>query len=225
MRSFVRPTPITDRLYEYVLAVGLREPDALRVIREETAALPEAEWQIAPEQGPLLALLVQLLDARRCLEVGTFTGYSAAWLASALPAEGRLVCCEVSERYAAIARRHWAAAGLADRIDLRVAPAADTLAALLAAGEADTFDLAFIDADKANSDLYYEQCLRLVRPGGLVVIDNTLWDGRVADPAVTDADTLALRALNEKLHRDERVFLCVVPFADGLTLARKQPGG
>ncbi|MBA4063271.1 MAG: SAM-dependent methyltransferase [Isosphaera sp.] len=217
MHNFVRPTPVTDRLYEYVLGVSLREPEALRALREETGRLPEGEWQIAPEQGPFLAMLVQLMGARNCLEVGTFTGYSAAWVASVLPPGGKLICCEVSEAYAAVARRHWAAAGVAGRIDLRVGPALDTLRTL-APG---TFDYAFVDADKANYDAYYERCLELVRPGGLVAVDNTLWDGKVADPAATDADTAAIRALNAKLHGDTRVSLSVLPFADGLTLARK----
>jgi predicted O-methyltransferase YrrM len=219
--SFVRPTPMTDRLYEYVLSVGLREPEAFALLRAETARLPECEWQIAPEQGPFLALLVQLMGARRCLEVGTFTGYSAAWVASAMPPDGELVCCELSAVYAGVARKHLAAMGLMDRVELRVAPAADTLAALLAAGRAGTFDYAFIDADKTGYPGYYEQCLALVRPGGLIALDNTLWDGKVADPAVTDPDTRAIRALNETLHGDKRVALSFLPFADGLTLARK----
>ncbi|HVL15185.1 MAG TPA: class I SAM-dependent methyltransferase [Gemmata sp.] len=225
MQSFVRPTPMTDRLYEYVLSVGVREPEAFRALREETGRLPEGEWQIAPEQGPFLAMLVQLMGAKHCLEVGTFTGYSAAWVASVLPAGGRLVCCEINETYAAVARKHWEAAGVAGRIDLRVGPAADTLAELLAAGRAGTFDYAFIDADKGRYDLYYERCLELVRPGGLVAIDNTLWDGKVADPAVADEDTAAIRALNEKVFRDRRVSVSFLPFADGLTLARKESGG
>jgi O-methyltransferase len=217
LKSFVRPTPVTDRLYEYVLSVSLREPDAFRALREETARLPECEWQIAPEQGPFLAMLVELMGARACLEVGTFTGYSAAWVASALPAGGRIVCCEVNETYAAVARKHWAAAGLAPKIDLRIGPALGTLA-MLPEGE---FDYAFIDADKANYDAYYERCLELVRKGGIIAIDNTLWDGKVADPAVTDEDTAAIRALNAKLFTDSRVSLAFLPFADGLTLARK----
>jgi predicted O-methyltransferase YrrM len=217
MHSFVRPTPMTDRLYEYVLSVGLREPESLRALREETAKLPECEWQIAPEQGPFLALLVQLMGARRCLEVGTFTGYSAAWVAGALPADGKVICCEVNETYVAIARRHWAAAGVAGKIELHMGPALDTLKTL-AAG---SFDYAFIDADKSNYDAYYEKCLELVRSGGLVAIDNTLWDGKVADPAVNDADTAAIRSLNAKLFGDRRVSLSFLPFADGLTLARK----
>lgn len=217
LKSFVRPTPMTDRLYEYVLSVSLREPEALRALREETAKLPECEWQIAPEQGPFLALLVQLMGAKNCLEVGTFTGYSAAWIAGVLPAGGKVTCCEISETYAAVARKHWTAAGLTKKIELRMGPAIDALKTLPTGG----FDYAFIDADKANYDAYYEQCLALVRPGGLIAIDNTLWDGKVADPAVTDADTVAIRALNAKLFGDNRVSLSFLPFADGLTLARK----
>lgn len=222
MHSFVRPTPMTDRLYEYALSVGLREPDVFRQLREETGKLAEGEMQIAPEQGPFLALLLQLMGAKKCLEVGTFTGYSALWVASVLPPDGMLICCDVSETYTALARRFWATAGLADRIDLRLAPAVETLTALLAGGHADTFDYAFIDADKSNYDAYYEACLTLVRPGGLIAIDNTLWDGKVADPAVRDADTVAIRELNAKLHADERVALSFLPFADGLTLALKR---
>lgn len=220
--SFVRPTPMTDRLYEYVLSIGLREPDSLRLLREETAALPECEWQTAPEQGPFLALLVQLMGAKKCLEVGTFTGYSAAWVAGALPPDGKLVCCELSAVYAGIAKRHIATMGLADKVEFRIGPAGPSLSDLLAAGHAGTFDYAFIDADKGAYDLYYERCLELVRPGGLIAIDNTLWDGKPADPQVTDPDTLAIRALNEKIHGDARVALSFLPFADGLTLARKR---
>jgi predicted O-methyltransferase YrrM len=219
--SFVRPTPMTARLYEYALSVGVREPDTFAALRAETAQLPECEWQIAPEQGPFLALLVQLMGAKTCLEVGTFTGYSAAWVTSVLPADGRLVCCELSAVYAGVARKHLTAMGLMDRVDLRIAPAASTLAALLAAGRAGTFDYAFIDADKTGYPEYYERCLELIRPGGLIAIDNTLWDGKVADPTVTDPDTLAIRALNQTLHGDKRVALSFLPFADGLTLARK----
>ena len=222
MTNFVRPTPLPDRLYDYALGVGLREPAVFRELREETGRLADGEWQIAPEQGPLLALLVKLLGARKCLEVGTFTGYSALWVADALPPGGRLVCCDVSEEFGAIARKYWQKAGLADRIELHLAPAADTLGRLLADGQAGTFDYAFVDADKANYGLYYERCLELVRPGGVIAVDNTLWDGKVADPTVTDADTAAIRALNARLHADDRVDLCFLPFADGLTLARKR---
>lgn len=222
MRSFVRPTPLTDRVYDYALSVGLREPEAFRRLREETGTLSEGEWQIAPEQGPLLALLVKLLGAKRCLEIGTFTGYSALWVASALPADGTVVCLDVNPTYAEIARRHWAAAGLADRVELHLAPAAETLARLRAAGLGGTFDYVFVDADKSNYDLYYEAALDLLRVGGLVAVDNTLWDGKPADPAVTDADTAAIRALNAKMHADDRIDLCFLPFADGLTLGLKR---
>jgi len=221
MRSFVRPTPMTDSLYEYVLSVSLREPESLCALREETSKLSEAEWQIAPEQGPFLAMIVQLMGAKRCLEVGTFTGYSAAWVASVLPADGRMICCDISETYAAIARKYWAMSGVESKIDMRVAPALNTLNELLVAGRAGTFDYAFIDADKSNYDAYYEKCLQLIRSGGLIAIDNTLWDGKVADLTVTDADTVAIRALNAKLFSDRRVSLSFLPFADGLTLVRK----
>jgi predicted O-methyltransferase YrrM len=219
--SFVRPTPMTDRLYEYVLSIGVRESEAFRAIREDTAKLPECEWQIAPEQGPFLAMLIQLMGAKKCLEVGTFTGYSAAWVASALPADGKLICCELSGVYAGIAQKHLTAMGLMGKVELRIAPAGDSLAQLLAAGEAGTFDYAFIDADKGRYNLYYERCLELVRPGGILALDNTLWDGKPADPAVNDPDTLAIRELNTKIHGDSRVSLSFLPFADGLTLARK----
>jgi O-methyltransferase len=221
VHSFVRPTPMTDSLYEYVLSISLREPESLRALREETSKLSEAEWQIAPEQGPFLALLVQLMGARKCLEVGTFTGYSAAWVASVLPPEGRILCCDINDTYAAIARKYWAMAGVAGKIDMRVAPALDTLNDLLAKGATGSYDYAFIDADKSNYDIYYEKCLELLRPGGLIAIDNTLWDGKVADLKIADADTVAIRALNAKLFSDKRVSLSFLPFADGLTLARK----
>lgn len=221
MQSFVRPTPMTDRLYEYVLSVSLREPETLRALREETSKLSEAEWQIAPEQGPLSAMLVQLMGAKRCLEVGAFTGYSAAWVAGALPSDGRIICCEINEQYAAIARKYWGIAGVSGKIELRMGPASETMKQLLAEGQAGTFDYAFIDADKGQYDLYYEMSLQLVRSGGLIAVDNTLWDGKVADPAVTDSDTVAIRELNKKLFVDQRISLSFLPFADGLTLARK----
>lgn len=220
--NFVRPTPITDTLYEYSLHVGLREPELFRALRAETGRLAEAGMQIAPEQGPLLAMLVQLLGAKNCLELGTFTGYSSLWVASVLPQDGKLICCDVSEEYTAVARKYWALTGLASKIDLRLAPARDTLDGLLAGGWAGRLDYALIDADKTGYDEYYEACLRLLRPGGLIAIDNTLWDGKVADPRVNDPDTLAIRALNEKLHADARVSLSFLPFADGLTLALKR---
>jgi caffeoyl-CoA O-methyltransferase len=217
-----RTIELTDRLHDYLLDVSLREPEPLRRLREETRAMPLAGMQISPEQGQLMALLVRLLGARRCLEIGTFTGYSAMAVALALPEDGRVLCCDVSTEYGAIARRHWQAAGLAGRIELRIAPAVETLDALLAAGSEGRFDFAFIDADKTGYDSYYERALRLLRPGGLMAIDNVLWHGSVADPAARDEDTEALRALNRKLRDDERIDLSLLPVGDGLTLARKR---
>lgn len=217
-----RSISLTDSLYEYLLSVSLREPDLLRQLREETAALAEASMQIAPEQGQFMALLARLAGARRCLEVGVFTGYSSLAMALALPDDGRIVACDVSERWTDVARRHWAAAGVAHKVDLRLAPALETLQALLVAGEAGSFDFAFLDADKENYLRYYEFALELVRPGGLIVADNTLWSGRVVDPSNNAASTVALRQFNERLHGDERIDLSLVPVGDGLTLARKR---
>lgn len=211
---------LTADLYHYLLAHSLREDPVLTALRQETASHPMAQMQIAPEQGQFMALLVQLMGARRTLEVGVFTGYSTLAVALALPPEGRIVACDVSAEYTAIAQRYWQQAGVAAKIDLRLGPAADTLAALIAA-EPEPFDFAFIDADKSGYDTYYEQALTLVRPGGLIVIDNVLWSGRVADPTVQDNRTEKIRALNAKLHHDDRVDLSLVPIADGLTLARK----
>ena len=218
-RSFIQITPA---LGEYIRSVTLREPPVLERLRAETAKLRGAGMQISPEHGQLMQLLVRLIGARRCLEVGTFTGYSALCVASALPADGHLVCCDVSEEWTAVGRRFWAEAGVAARIELRLAPALDTLDRLLAEGPAGRFDMAFIDADKTNYDGYYERALRLIRPNGLILIDNTLWSGAVADPAKTDADTAALKALNAKLHHDERIDLSLLPVGDGLTLCRKR---
>ncbi|MBL8226142.1 MAG: class I SAM-dependent methyltransferase [Chromatiales bacterium] len=217
-----RTIALDDRLYHYLQAVSLREPDVLVRLRAETARLPAAGMQVSPEQGQFMALLVRLLGARRCLEVGTFTGYSALACALVLPPDGRLVTLDVSADWTAVARRHWLDAGVADRIDLRLGPAAGSLAALLAEGAADSFDFAFIDADKTGYDDYYELALQLVRPGGLIAFDNVLWSGRVADPNAQDADTSALRALNRKLHADARVDLSMLPIGDGLTLARRR---
>ena len=217
-----RSIVLTDSLYEYMNRVSLREAPCLLALREETAALAQSRMQIPPEQGQFMALLVRLAGARRCLEVGVFTGYSSLATALALPDDGRIVACDISEDWTAIARRHWRQAGVAHRIDLRLAPAAETLDALLAAGEEGSYDFAFIDADKGGYLGYYERALRLLRPGGLLLVDNTLWSGRVADPAATDADTVALRHFNEVLHRDERVDLSLVPIGDGLTLARRR---
>ena len=214
-----RSISLTDSLYDYLLSVSLREPALLRQLREETATYPEARMQISPEQGQFMALLARLLDARRCLEIGVFTGYSSLAIALALPDDGRVVACDVSERWTTVARRYWAAAGVAHKIDLRLAPALQTLESLAEAG---SYDLAFVDADKENYLHYYEHALRLLRPGGLVVIDNTLWSGRVADPQNDEADTVALRSFNLHLHRDDRIDLSLVPIGDGLTLARRR---
>jgi predicted O-methyltransferase YrrM len=217
-----RHIALSDKLWDYVFDNSLREPPLLRRLRDETARLPMAGMQIAPDQGQLLALLARLVGARRCLEIGTFTGYSALAVALALPPDGRLVACDVNPETTAIARRYWAEAGVADKIELRLGPALQTLDALLAAGETGRIDFAFIDADKENYDAYYERALTLLRPGGLAVIDNVLWGGWVADQRRRDPETTALRALNAKLQRDERIDLSLLPLADGITLARKR---
>lgn len=211
---------LSQELNAYLERVGVREPDVLRSLREETALMPQAQMQIAVEEGAFLSLLVQVLGARRILEVGTFTGYSSTAMALAMPADGRIVCCDISREFTDVARRTWSAAGVDDRVELRVGPALGTLDDLLQEGASASFDLAFIDADKANYAGYYERALRLVRPGGLIAIDNVLWSGRVADPTDTDADTEAIRALNEAIAVDERVDVAMVPIADGVTLAR-----
>jgi caffeoyl-CoA O-methyltransferase len=215
-----RQINLTDQLVAYIHKVSLREAEPLRLLREETAKLPMAGMQISPDQGQFMALLVRLIGARRYLEIGTFTGYSSLAVALALPPDGRVVCCDVSEEYTAIARRAWASAGVADKIELHIAPARATLDRLREAGQRGRFDFAFIDADKTNYDHYYEAALELVRPGGLIAIDNVLWSGAVADSKRQDADTKALRALNRKLRDDERVDLSLLPIGDGLTLAR-----
>ena len=217
-----RSIMLTDSLYEYMNDVSLREPPLLLALREETSELTQRSMQISPEQGQFMALLVRLTGARRCLEVGVFTGYSSLATALALPEDGRSVACDVSEEWTAVARRYWQRAGVDHKIDLRLAPATETLDALVAEGRGGTFDFAFIDADKTNYLAYYERTLALLRTGGLVLIDNTLWSGKVADPEVADADTVALRHFNEVLHRDERVDLSLLPVGDGLTLARKR---
>ncbi|MEH2227091.1 class I SAM-dependent methyltransferase [Nostoc sp.] len=214
---------LDNQLYNYLLSVSLREPEILEKLRQETANHPRSGMQISPEQGQFMSLLVQLIGAKKTLEVGVFTGYSSLSVALALPADGKIIACDVSEEFTAIARRYWQEAGVADKIDLRLAPALETLDELLATGQAETFDFAFIDADKENYDGYYERSLQLIRPGGLIAIDNVLWSGQVADEQNQDESTQAIRALNEKLHHDERVTLSLVPIADGLTLAIKRP--
>jgi caffeoyl-CoA O-methyltransferase len=217
-----RSITLTDSLYDYLLSVSLREPPVLERLRRETASDPRAIMQISPEQGQFMALLTRLIGARRCLEVGVFTGYSSLVTALALPEDGRIVACDVSEEWTSVARRYWREAGVAHKIDLRLAPALQTLDALLAAGEAGRYDLAFIDADKENYGRYYERVLELLRPNGLVMFDNTLWSGKVADPKFDDEDTVALRELNRRLHTDERVDISLTPIGDGLTLVRKR---
>jgi predicted O-methyltransferase YrrM len=211
-----RTINLTDDVVAYVHKYGVREHPVLAALRERTAPLPEHNMQIGPDQGALMAMLVKLIGARRILEIGTFTGYSSTAMALAMPPEGRMLCCDVSPEWTDIARRAWADAGVEDRIELRLAPATETLATLTDK----SFDLSFIDADKPNYDAYYEGCLRVVRPGGLILIDNVLWSGDVANPAVDNDNVRAIRALNEKIAADERVDHVLLPVADGLTMAR-----
>ncbi|MFC1609630.1 class I SAM-dependent methyltransferase [Myxococcota bacterium] len=213
---------LSDALQNYLLSVSLRESPLLRRLREETADNPEAHMQIAPEQGQLMGLLTQLLGSQRALEVGVYTGYSALCVASALPEDGELIASDVSEEWTQVARRYWKEAGVMGKIDLRLAPAIDTLDGLLAEGSAGRFDQAFIDADKAEYPAYYERCLALLRPGGLIMVDNTLWDGEVVNMDNHSDETEAIRSFNKMLHADERVSLSLVPIGDGLTLARKR---
>ena len=215
--AFLPPT-----IADYIRDTTLREPELARRLREETAAMEQANMQISPEQGQFMHLLAGLINARRCIEVGVFTGYSSLLTAMALPDDGQLVACDVSEQWTAIARRYWQSAGVAERIDLRLAPALDTLNRLVDEGRQGSFDMAFIDADKENYDGYYEASLELLRPRGLIVLDNMLWSGRVADAQEHDVDTEALRALNEKLHDDRRVEISLLPVADGISLAMKR---
>lgn len=219
-----RTENMSDDLYDYLCSVSVREPALLKQLRDETAKLPNGRMQISPDEGQFLALLTQLVQARRTLEVGVFTGYSSLSVALALPADGRIVACDVSEEYTTIARRYWKAAGVEQKIDLRIGPAVETLDDLLKHGQQGTFDFAFIDADKANYHAYYERAFVLVRPGGLIAIDNVLWHGKVIDPTQKDPDTEAVRALNQRLHHDERVSLSLVPVGDGVTLALKRGG-
>jgi caffeoyl-CoA O-methyltransferase len=213
---------LDQRLYDYLTAVSLREPPLLAELRRETAAHALSRMQISPEQGQLMGLLVKLAGARRCVEVGVFTGYSSLCVALAMPDAGRLVACDVSEEWTTVARRYWERAGVAHKIDLRLAPAIATLDAMLAGGESEHYDFAFIDADKGNYWGYFERCLALVRRGGLIAVDNTLWYGKVADPENCEPDTEAIRAFNRRLAADERVELSLVPIGDGFTLALKR---
>ena len=217
-----RTTGLSDSVQQYLLRATLREPEVLAELRQETARLPAARMQISPEQGQLMRLLVELIGARRAIEVGVFTGYSSISVALGLSPGGQLIACDVNEEWTAIARRYWIKAKVADKIELRLAPALQTLDQLLSAGEAEAFDFCFIDADKDNYPDYYERCLELLRPGGLVAIDNALWGGSVADQSLQDEETAAIRALNAKVVGDERVSMSLVPIGDGLLLARKR---
>lgn len=213
---------ISDAIHDYILSVGVRDREILRRLREETSTMPMSVMQISPEQGQFFSLLIPLIGAKNALEVGTFTGYSALCVALALPEDGRLTACDVSDEWTAVARRYWEEAGVAHKVDLKIAPAEESLSSLLSSGRADTFDFAFIDADKTRYDTYYELCLKLVRKGGLIAIDNVLRGGTVIDPASQDENVRAVRKLNQKIHEDERVDISLVPIGDGLTLVRKR---
>ncbi|MDX1442501.1 MAG: class I SAM-dependent methyltransferase [Gammaproteobacteria bacterium] len=217
-----RTLSLTDDLYAYLLKVSLREDDLLRRLRDETLAMPQANMQISPEQGQFMALLVKLIGARNVIEVGTFTGYSSLCVARELPEDGRLVACDVSAEWTSIAQKYWREAGVHERIDLRIAPATETLQALSSGGGSGNYDFAFIDADKESYREYFELCLGLLRPGGVIAVDNTLWDGAVIDEKDQSADTKAIRLFNEYLADDERIDISLVPIGDGLTLARKR---
>lgn len=214
---------LTENLHNYLISVGVRDSEILQELRAENQQHPRAVMQIAPEQGQFMGLLVQLLGVKKALEVGVFTGYSSLIVAMAMPADGQLIACDISDEYTAMARKYWEKAGVAHKVDLRIAPALDTLDQLIAEGHSNSFDFAFIDADKSNYDNYYERALQLVRPGGLIAVDNVLWSGRVAEPPEQqDNRTKRIHALNEKIHRDERVSMSLVPIADGLMLAMKR---
>ncbi|MCK6531666.1 MAG: class I SAM-dependent methyltransferase [Polyangiaceae bacterium] len=216
-----RTITVDDRIHDYLLQM-VHEPAVLAELRAETRLMPLARMQIAPEQGQLMRLLVELASARLAVEVGVFTGYSALSVALALPEGGRLVACDVNQEWTTVARRYFERAGVADKIELHLRPALETLSELVARGQSGTFDFAFIDADKESYDAYYERCLELVRPGGLILVDNALWNGDVADPEKRDADTVAIRELNRKVAGDSRVSSSLVPIGDGLLLARKR---
>lgn len=213
---------VTEPLLNYIRSVSAPEPELFRRLRDETAQDPLARMQITVEQGVLMGMLARITHTKKALEVGVFTGYSSLSVAAALPADGQLIACDVSEHWTSMARRYWKEAGLDHKITLHLRPAVETLDMLIAEGHAGSFDFAFIDADKVNYDSYYERALVLLRPKGLIAIDNVLWHGRVIDPEVQDEDTVALRALNAKLRDDSRVDICMVPMGDGITLAHKK---
>jgi predicted O-methyltransferase YrrM len=214
---------LSDPLYQYLLANSVREPEILARLRAETAEHPLVNMQISPEQGQLMGLLVQLIGAKKCLEVGVFTGYSSLVVALNLPDDGRIIACDVSEEFTSIARKYWQKAGVSNLIALHIAPALETLDRLIANGESGTFDFAFIDADKNNYGAYYDRCFQLVRQGGLILVDNVLWYGRVADPAMdSDKRTQAIKQINQQIYHDDRVQISLIPIGDGLTIARKK---
>lgn len=213
---------LTPELYEYYQKNSVREPEVLTKLREQTHKMSMSQMQISPEQGQFMGLLIELLQAKKTLDIGVFTGYSALVVALALPANGKVIACDVNVEWTKIAKRFWEMAGVTDKIDLILAPAAETLQSLIDNGETNTFDFAFIDADKANYPTYYEQALALIRPGGLIAVDNVLWSGKVADPKIQDPNTHIIRELNEKIYKDDRVTLSMLPIGDGLTLVRKK---
>jgi predicted O-methyltransferase YrrM len=213
---------IAPAVIDYILHTSVREPDILARLRRETADHPKVNFQIPPEQGQLMRVLIGMAGARRVIEIGVFTGYSSLAMALALPPDGRIVACDISDEYTQIARRYWAEAGVANKIDLRIGPASGTLEALIASGESGRFDFVFIDADKTGYAGYYEQCLTLLRRGGVIALDNMLRGGRVLDPSPADPDVAAIRTMNEFIHRDDRVDALLLPFGDGLTLAVKR---
>jgi predicted O-methyltransferase YrrM len=217
-----RTINLDDQLYTYLTAVSLREPPVLQQLRTHNSEYPQGHMQVSPEQGQFMGLLLKLMGAKRVLEVGVFTGYSSLAMALALPVDGSIVACDISAEATDVARRYWQEAGVSSKIDLRIAPALETLDDLIQQGHSNSFDLAFIDADKGNYPNYYERCLQLVRPGGVIALDNVLWYGRVADPQVTDHRTTIIRQLNQQIYEDDRVELSLLPIGDGLTLVRKK---
>ena len=217
-----RTLQLTEPVYDYLLNTSLREPDVLRRLRDTTTQHIHGEMRICPEQGQLMRLLVEIIGAKRAIEIGVFTGYSTLSVALALPEDGKLIACERIAQWPAVGQPFWTEAGMDDIIDLRIAKAEQTLGALIDGGESGTFDFAFVDGDKKNYDLYYEQCLSLLRPGGLMLLDNMLWDGRLIDDADQELATTVIRALNEKIHNDERVSMSMLPVGDGLSIVRKR---
>lgn len=218
----LRTITLTDQLHEYLLSVSLRETDIQKKCRIETSELEAADMQIAPEQGQFMSILIKLIGAANILEIGVFTGYSSLWMVSAMGAEGRLTACDISTEWISQAKKYWKQAGIEKQINLRLAPAIETLDLLISQNQAEAYDLCFIDADKENNQNYYEKCLTLTRPGGIILFDNVLWDGKPADETIIDPDTSAIRELNTYLHHDKRIDLTLVPIGDGLTIARKR---